>query len=248
MGKVILMASGKGGVGKTTLCANIAACLAGFGKKVLLLDADIRLRNLDICLGLCNAGLFDIQDLCLGRCDHETAVVVHELYPHLHFVPGPGRLTVSPDDLMDFIGKYATEQAKDYDFVFIDCPSGIEDSLIKIFHPGVFMLLVANPDAASVRDAERTAEIAYAKKVESRLIVNRIRPALMKKGQAPDVDDIIDNSCVRLIGIVPEDIRITVNAPNGVLLRQLRKARSLRAVENIAMRLCGEQVPLYIFK
>ena len=247
MGKVILMASGKGGVGKTTLCANIAACLAGLGKKVLLMDADIRLRNLDICLGLCNAGLFDIQDLCLGRCDHQRAVVVHELYPNLHFIPGPGRLTLSADDLMAFVGEYAVKQTADYDFVFIDCPSGIEDNLMKVFRKEALMLLVANPDAASVRDAERTAEIAYAKGLDARLVVNRIRPALMKKGLAPNVDDIIDNSCVQLIGIVPEDIRITVNAPNGILLRQLRKARSLRAVENIANRLCGNSVPLYIF-
>jgi len=241
------MASGKGGVGKTTLCANIAACLAGFGKKVLLMDADIRLRNLDICLGLCNVGLFDIQDLCLGRCDHQRAVVTHELYPNLHFIPGPGRLTVPADDLMGFVSEYAVKQSAEYDFVFIDCPSGIEDNLMKVFRREALMLLVATPDAASVRDAERTAEIAYSKGVDSRLIVNRIRPALMKKGLAPNVDDIIDNSCVQLIGIVPEDIRITVNAPNGILLRQLRKARSLRAVENIANRLCGNSVPLYIF-
>lgn len=248
MGKIILFASGKGGVGKSTLCANIAACLAESRKRVLLIDTDLRLRNLDIYLGLCNEGLFDVQDLCLGRCEPEKAILRHPDYPSLSFIPGPARLSVHPETISSYLADYAEKAAENYDFVFFDCPSGIEDTMLPFFRRHNMLLLVATPDNASIRDAERIAEVAYQKKMEARLVVNRIRPSLIKKGIVPDVDDVIDGSTVRLLGIVPEDLRIAVNSNSGILLPQMRRSRALTAMENIAGRLCGKEIPLYLFK
>lgn len=248
MKKIILVASGKGGVGKSTLCANIAACLSENGKKVLLIDGDLRLRNLDIYLGLSEAVIFDIQDICLGHCSFERAVIPHPIFSGIDFIAGPGKTLTSTATIFKFIAELAKEKSDAYDFVFIDCPAGLDDGMLALFGSDSFMLIVANPDKPSVRDSSALATIAYSYDVESRLIVNRIRPDLMKKGLVPNVDDVIDGSAVQLIGIVPEDIRITVNAQNGVLLPSLRKARSHTAINNISKRLCDEDVPLYIFK
>ncbi len=248
MKKIILVASGKGGVGKSTLCSNIAACLSENGKKVLLIDGDLRLRNLDIYLGLSESVIFDIQDVCLGHCSFDKAVINHPDFRGIDFIAAPGKTITRITDLYGFIAGLAKEKSDDYDFVFIDCPAGSDENMFALFGTDSFLLLVANPDKASVRDASAIAAAAYLHNIDSRLVVNRIRPDLMKKNLVPDVDDVIDGASVQLIGIVPEDIRITVNAQNGVLLPSLRKARSHTAINNISKRLCGEDVPLYIFK
>lgn len=247
LGKVFLVASGKGGVGKSTICANLAACLSARGKKVLILDGDLRLRNLDIYLGLCNEGLFDIQDLYLNNCDVEKAIIKHPVYSGIDFIPGPGKLTVDTCELSGFISEFALEQGKDrYDFVFIDCPSGIDGEISAFMKPDILLLLIANPDAASIRDAEKISISAYGNKIKARLIVNKVIPSLIIKGLAPNIDDVIDRSCVQLIGIIPYDLRITANAPNGILLKSMRKSKSLTAFDNIAARLCGEDIPVII--
>lgn len=249
MGKVILFASGKGGVGKSTICANIAACLSVKNKKVLVLDGDLRLRNLDIYLGLCDEGLFDMQDIYLKNCETDKAVITHPMYPNLDFIPGPGKLSVDSRDLIQFMASFALEQSRNkYDFVFIDCPSGIDYEITSLLNPEMMLLLIANPDAASIRDAEKTAIEAYIKKVKARLIINKVIPSLMVKGFAPNVDDVIDKSCVQLIGLVPYDLRITANAPNGILIKSMRKTKTLTALENISSRLCGEDVPVIQLK
>jgi septum site-determining protein MinD len=248
MGNIILIASGKGGVGKTTVTANIAACLDNLNKKVLLIDADLRLKNLDILLGLSEITVFDIEDLFLKRCPFEKALINHPIHNNLFFISGPLGLSSDINLLYNFIINLALSQEKNFDYILIDCPSGIGSALEVMAQKTVKMAVIATPDLPSIRDAEKTAELAYRKKLSDvRLIVNRIRPSLIKRGLAPDIDSIIDSTSIRLLGLIPEDIRIIINANAGVLLADLKKSRAKRAFENIASRIEGNDVELYKF-
>lgn len=248
MHNIFLIASGKGGVGKTTVTANIAACLDKLNKKVLLIDADLRLKNLDLVLGLQNETIFDIQDIFLERVSVEKVLLTHPIHNNLFFIPGPLKLTSDVGELFSFIINLAISQSRNYDFILIDCPSGIGASLEKMATDIVKMIIIATPDLPSVRDAEKTAELAYAKSVSDiMLIINRVRPNLIKKGLAPNIDTIIDHTSVRLLGLIPEDMRIIIKANEGVLVSDLKKSRAKTAFLNIAARLCGNEVDLYKF-
>ncbi|MDF2686646.1 MAG: minD, partial [Clostridia bacterium] len=240
--------SGKGGVGKTTVTANIAACLDKLNKKVLLIDADLRLKNLDIILGLSEKTVFDIEDLFLNRCSFEKTLINHPLHNNLFFISGPLKLSSDISLLFNFIINLANLQVKNFDYILIDCPSGIGVALEEMAKNTVKMIVVATPDLPSVRDAEKTAELAYRKKLfDVRLIVNRIRPNLIRRGLAPDIDNIIDSTSIRLLGLIPEDVRVIINANKGILLTDLKKSRAKTAFENIAARIDGNDVELYKF-
>lgn len=248
MGNIILIASGKGGVGKTTVTANIAACLDKLNKKVLLIDADLRLKNLDIVLGLSEKTIFDIEDLFLKRCSFDKVLINHPLHNNLFFISGPLRLSVDIKLLFNFIINLAFTQSKNFDYILIDCPSGIGAALEEMTLKDVKMIIVATPDLQSVRDAEKTAELSYGKKLSDvRLIVNRIRPGLIKRGLAPDIDNIIDSTSIRLLGLIPEDVRIIINANSGILLTDIKRSRAKTAFENITARIDGKDVELYKF-
>lgn len=248
MSNIFLIASGKGGVGKTTVTANIAACLDKLNRKVLLFDADLRLKNLDIVLGLSDKTVFDIEDLYLQRCSFEKVIINHPLHNNLFFIPGPLKLISESTLLYNFIINLAFSQSKNFDYILIDCPSGIGTALNEMAKKSVKMIVVATPDLPSVRDAEKTTELAYEKGIyDIKLIVNRIRPGLIKKGLAPDIDNIIDNTSVRLLGLVPEDVRVIINANTGVLLSDLKRSRAKTAFENISSRIDGNDVDLYKF-
>lgn len=243
MGQIYLVASGKGGVGKTTVTANIAACLAKSGNRVLCFDADLSLGNLDILMDKRDEAVFDIQDVFLKRCDFEKTLLEHEEISGLFFLPAPSMPQVEIGELRSFIIKLAEQRAREYDFIFIDCPAGL-GGVSDMITAETVLLLVATPDEASVRGAEKVAEIAYSSGARARLIVNKVRPDLIKRELAPNIDDIIDDTAVRLIGVIPEDNEIIKVSARNSLLCLSKNKRSLIAFENIAARLCGADVPL----
>ena len=243
MGQIYLVASGKGGVGKTTVTANIAACLAKSGNRVLCFDGDIYLKNLDILMNKQDESVFDIQDMYLSRCDFDKAVLEHEEIKGLFFVPAPSLVEEDAGEIYSYMMKLAVEISENYDFIFIDCPAGL--SAVKtLMTPDAVLLVVATPDLPSVRGAEKIAEIAYAKGARARLIVNKVRPDMIKKELAPNIDEIIDDTTVRLIGLIPDDKTVLSAAAKGSVLCLEKKSDAEKAVENISARLCGATVPL----
>ena len=243
MGQIYLVASGKGGVGKTTVTANIAACLAKSGNRVLCFDGDIYLKNLDILMNKQDESVFDIQDMYLSRCDFDKAVLEHEEIKGLSFVPAPSLVEEDAGEIYSYMMKLAVEISENYDFIFIDCPAGL--SAVKtLMTPDAVLLVVATPDLPSVRGAEKIAEIAYAKGARARLIVNKVRPDMIKKKLAPNIDEIIDDTTVRLIGLIPDDKTVLSAAAKGSVLCLEKKSDAEKAVENISARLCGATVPL----
>lgn len=244
MGQIYLVASGKGGVGKTTITANVAGCLAKSGNRVLCFDADLRLRNLDILMNKQDEAIFDIQDIYLKRCDFDKALLEHDDVRGLYFIPAPSELSVSESELYKFILKLAREKRDDYDFIFIDCPAGLS-SVELLAESDVVLLLAATPDISSVRSAEKAASAAVSSGARARLIVNRVRPELIKKRYAPNIDSVIDDTAVQLIGIIPEDERFQIAASKYELAcLGSKKSGAVISVENIAARLCGAEVPL----
>lgn len=244
MGKVFLVASGKGGVGKTTVCSNVAAALSE-KHRVLVLDADLDLSNLDLALGLRNRHVYDLQDLYYRNCAFEDAAVPVPNHPNLTAVFAPLRREVSTEVLLRFLKTLVEGKKREYDYVFVDCPSGIGPTLEVLADPRYETILVTTPDRTAVSDGERTAEYLFRRQAgRARLVVNRVRPTLIKKNQAPDIDDIIDTTFLQLIGLVPEDVNVICAGNTDTLVIDLPKARSKSAFRNIARRIQGDSIEL----
>lgn len=246
MGKVILFASGKGGVGKTTLTAGIGFALADLGKKVLLIDADIRLRNLDLVLGAHDRTIYDIQDIYFGRCKEEMAVLASTSHPGLHFLSAPLVLTEDSGKMYSFIRDYAVKKTSSYDYVLVDCPAGIDPDMKNMFCRKVGLICVATPDIASVRDAEKVAYEASDEGVTYiRLVVNRVSKKAMRRNKSPDIDEVIDGTKIQLIGLVPEDryaaYAVNIHKP----LFDIKKSHARITFINIAKRIDGAEKSLY---
>lgn len=248
MGRIITVLSGKGGVGKSTFSANVAVCLSDRDKKTLLIDADINLGNLDIFLGMQDKAIFNAEDIMKNRCAREKAIITHPRHAKLDFLPGAMTPETDTTEIMGFIASLAHEFENEYDYVIFDCPSGIDEPVRLLMTRGVSAVIVTTPDFPAIRDAGKTANILYGRNVgDVRLAVNRIRPSLIKKGLAPDIDDIIDRTEVRLLGLIPEDTRIPVYSNMNMLSSETPRSRSGKAFRNIAGRIDGEEISLYKF-
>lgn len=246
MGRIITVISGKGGVGKSTFSANVSVYLSKIGKRVLLIDSDINLSNLDIIMGIQDKVLFDASDVSTQRCSFEKAVI--KVDENLDFISAAIKAYNDTEATVSSICETAKQQKENYDIIIIDCPSGIGytvKSLAKISNASI---VITTPDITAIRDAGRAASLIYGERTEDvRLVVNRVKPKLIEKGLAPDIDEIIDNTEVRLLGLIPEDIKIQVYANKGVLVPEIKKSVSAKAFENIAHRISGNNVPLYKF-
>lgn len=248
MGQVFVVTSGKGGVGKTTSTANLGAALAIRGKRVLLIDTDMGLRNLDIALGMESGIVYDITDVAEGVCEAEKAVLRHREIENLYLLPAAQTkdksfLTVAQ---MRFIGETVRDS---YDFVLIDCPAGIEQGFENAIAAADGAIVVTNPELSAVRDADRVLGLLeQAELTDVRLIINRMRPSLIRKGLMPDVEDIMAYLSVDLLGAVPEDEAIVIAANTIDLVAQNPKSQAGKAYRNMAARLCGEKVELMKFK
>ncbi len=243
-GTVLTITSGKGGVGKTTATANIAAALASRGEKVVCLDADIGLRNLDLVLGLENRIVYDLVDVVEGRCRLRQAMIRDKRLPNLFLIPAAqtrDKTAVSPTDMVQL----CNELRQDYDWVLIDSPAGIERGFRNAIAPADQVLVVTNPEVSAVRDADRIIGLIEAEeKGPARLLLNRLNPALVREGNMLDAEDVLELLAIDLLGVVPEDESVVVSANRGTPVALDANSRAGLAFRNIARRLLGEDVPL----
>ncbi len=244
MGEVIVITSGKGGVGKTTATANIGTALAALGYKVVLVDTDIGLRNLDVVLGLENRIVYDIVDVAHGHCRLKQALIKDKRFEGLHLLPAAqtkDKTAVTPDQMRDL----CKNLKKDFDYVIIDCPAGIEQGFKNAIAGAERAVVITTPEVSAVRDADRIIGLLEAAELrDPKLIVNRIRPVMVKKGDMMSMEDIIDILAVDLLGVVPEDEMIVITTNKGEPAVLDENSRAGQAYRNIARRTAGEDVPL----
>lgn len=242
MGELIAILSGKGGTGKTSLCAGIASALAQSGETVLCIDCDIGLRNLDISLGLSHFGSLSFTDVCQGSYTLEQATQ-HPEYPSLFFLTAPMNCAAGQVDVPAFL--QMLRSARDhYAYIFLDAPAGIDAGFQLAARFADRVLLVTGADPAAVRDATRAGELLELMgKTDVRLIVNRIHEKMVN-AMAVTVDDVMDRAGLPLIGIVPEDPNVTLAAAFGTPLIKQTKKGAAAACRRIAKRLQGLSVPI----
>jgi len=240
---VLTITSGKGGVGKTTATANIGIALAELGKKVVCIDSDIGLRNLDVVMGLENRVVYDLVDIVEGRCKIRQAMIRDKRTPELYLIPAAqtrDKSAVSADDMVKICNELRTE----FDWIIIDSPAGIERGFINAIAPADQILVITNPDVSAVRDADRIIGLIEAEqKGPIRLVINRLDLILVKKGDMLDADDILELLAVKLIGIVPEDEHVVISTNRGQPVVLDSKSKAGQAFRNITHRLLGEEVP-----
>jgi septum site-determining protein MinD len=242
-GKVVTITSGKGGVGKTTATANIGAALAAEGQRVVCIDADIGLRNLDVVLGLENRIVYDLVDVIEGRCRLRQAMIRDKRLPELFLIPAAqtrDKSAVSPSDMM----RLCDDLRPDHDWIILDSPAGIERGFRNALAPANMVLVITNPEIAAVRDADRIIGLVEAEeKGPARLIINRIKADMVKRGDMLSADDVLELLAVELIGMVPDDENVVTSTNRGLPIVLDGKSRAGMAFRNIARRLAGEKVP-----
>ncbi len=246
--KVITITSGKGGVGKTTATANLGASLAMEGKRVVAVDADIGLRNLDVVMGLENRIVYDLVDVVEGRCRLRQALIKDKRLPELHLMPAAqtrDKTAVNPQDMVSL----CDQMRQDFDFILIDSPAGIEQGFRNAIAPADVVLIITTPEVSAVRDADRIIGLIEAEdKGPAQLIINRLKPDMVKRGDMLDTEDVIEVLAIELIGIVPEDEAIIVSTNKGVPAVLDDRSRAGLAFRNIAQRLLGQKVPFIVPK
>jgi len=242
-GKVITVTSGKGGVGKTTATANLGAALADFGHKVVCLDGDIGLRNLDVVMGLENRIVYDLVDVVEGRCRLRQAMIRDKRLPELYLIPAAqtrDKSAISPSDMV----RLCDELRPECDWILIDSPAGIERGFRNAIAPADIVVVITNPEVSAVRDADRIIGLVEAEeKGPARLVINRIKPEMVRRGDMLAVDDILELLAVQLVGMVPDDDSVLTSTNRGTPVVLDGKSKAGLAFRNVARRLMGEEVP-----
>jgi septum site-determining protein MinD len=240
---VIVVTSGKGGVGKTTAVANLGFALATMGRRIVVIDADVGLRNLDIILGLENRIVFHLVDVLKGRCKLKSALIRHKKAEKLFLLPASQ--TDDKDDIgLEDMKKLIYELEKEFDYVLIDSPAGIEHGFKSACVAAKLAIIVCTPDVSSVRDADRVVGLLQSQEVDTSLLINRINPVLVQRGEMLSKDDILDILGINLIGIVPNDKRILTSSNAGIPVVTDEESEAGSAFKRIASRLNGETVEL----
>ena len=246
--RVITITSGKGGVGKTTATANLGVALALLGQRVVTIDSDIGLRNLDVVMGLENRVVYDIVNVVEGVCRLRQALVKDKRLSELYLLPAAqtrDKSAVSPEDMV----QVCEQMRNDYDFVLIDSPAGIEQGFRNAIGPADEVLIITTPEVSAVRDADRIIGLIEAEgKGPARLIINRIKPEMVERGDMLDTDDVIEILAIDLIGIVPEDEAILIATNKGMPVALDTKGQAGLAFHNIAHRLLGKDIPFMTIK
>lgn len=241
--KVFTVVSGKGGVGKSTFCVNIALSLCKMNKKVLLIDGDISLRSLDLLLGLDENLVYDWSDIICNRCNEETAVL--QFNENLHLLPAPLN---EPENLdKESFGSVVTTLSPLYDFIFIDSPAGV-GKLPQIYAECCdTCIVVATPDNVSARSAFAVSTVLAKSGIieeKLRLIINRFDEKSVKRGRLLNIDEMIDITCIRLLGVIPEEKTLTYLSVTEKHLSEYTETKI--AFNNIARRIQGKEIPLYL--
>ena len=244
MGEVIVITSGKGGVGKTTTAANLGAALSLEKKKAVMVDADIGLRNLDVVMGLENRIVYDIVDVVEGTCRLKQALIKDKRFDNLYLLPAAqtrDKNAVSVDQM-----KVLCDQLKEsFDYVLIDCPAGIEQGFKNAVAGADRAVVVTNPEVSAVRDADRIVGLLEANEISDiRLVINRIRQDMVNRGDMMNKEDIIEILAIPLLGLVPDDESIIVSTNRGEPAILDAKSQAGQAYKNISRRILGEDVPI----
>ncbi len=244
MGRIMVITSGKGGVGKTTACANIGCALAKCSKEVLLIDMDLGLRNLDTILGLENRIVFDIVDVIENKCRIKQAIIRDKRNEHLSLLPASQAR--SKEAITEEQMKWLLSELKNqYDFILLDCPAGIEQGFKNAIAGADEALVVCTPEVSSVRDADRVIGLMAANEISKvNLIVNRIRPELVRSGDMLSVEDVEDILGQKAIGAVRDDSTIVKSANLGEAVVNIPTSKAGKEYDNIAKRIIGEKIPV----
>ena len=244
-GRVIVITSGKGGVGKTTTNANIGTALARAGNKVVMIDTDLGLRNLDLLLGLENRIVYTIVDVVEKRCKLKQALVKDKKNPNLCLLAAAqtrDKTAITEEQLKDI----CEQLKKDFDYILVDCPAGIEQGFQNAVAGANEAIVVTTPEMSAVRDADRIIGLLEAKEeIESyKLLLNRVRPNLIKSNDMMSVEDVVEILSADLIGIIPEDTGIITSTNKGEPIVNDENSLAGQAYRNVAHRIMGEEVPL----
>jgi len=244
VGEAIVVTSGKGGVGKTTTSANIGTALALLGKKVCMIDTDIGLRNLDVVMGLENRIIYDLVDAIEGRCRIEQAMIKDKRFDELYLIPAAqtkDKHAVTPEQVKNVVVKLKDR----FDFIILDCPAGIEQGFRNAVAGADRAIVVTTLEKAAVRDADRVIGLLEKESIDPpKLVINRIRPHMVKTGDMLDVDEVCAVLAIDLLGLVPDDDYVIKAANNGEPTVMNADSRAAIAYRNIARRILGDSVPL----
>lgn len=246
--KVVTITSGKGGVGKTTTVANLGVSLALLGKRVVCIDTDIGLRNLDVVMGLENRIVYDLVDVVEGHCRLRQALIKDKRLSELYLLPAAqtrDKTAVSPEDMV----KVCSQMREEFDYILIDSPAGIEQGFRNALAPADTVVIVTTPEVSAVRDADRIIGLVEAaEKAPPWLIINRIRQQMVNRGDMLSTGDIIEILAISLIGIIPDDESIIVSTNRGIPVSFENGSGAGQSYRNIARRLEGEDVPFQPLK
>jgi septum site-determining protein MinD len=244
MSEVIVITSGKGGVGKTTTTANIGTGLALAGKKVVLIDTDIGLRNLDVVMGLENRIVYDLVDVVEGVCRVKQALIKDKRYEGLYLLPAAqtrDKTAVSPEQMIKLINELKSE----FDYIIIDCPAGIEQGFKNAIAGASRAIVVTTPEVSAVRDADRIVGLLEANELRNpKLLINRVRVDMVKRGDMMSIEDIIDILAIDLIGVVPDDEKVVISTNKGEPAVTDDKSLAGQAYRNITGRIQGQDIPI----
>jgi len=244
MGRVITVTSGKGGVGKTTATANIAAALAAQGHKVVAIDGDIGLRNLDVVLGLENRIVFDLVDVAEGRCRVRQALIRDKRTPELFLLPASqtrDKDALRPEQMVEV----CDQLREDFEFIVVDSPAGIEGGFRVALPPADQVVIVTTPEVSAVRDADRVVGLVEAaEKGPALLVINRVKANMVRRGDMLGPEDVQEILSIELLGMVPEDEAVVVSSHRGLPLVMDGGHPAGKAFSDIALRLSGVEVPM----
>lgn len=247
MSEVIVVTSGKGGVGKTTTSANIGTGLAAMGKRVILIDTDIGLRNLDVVMGLENRIVYNLVDVVEGKCRVKQALIKDKRHPSLYLLPSAqtkDKTAVNPEQMIKMIDQLKNQ----FDYIILDCPAGIEQGFKNAIAGADRALVVTTPEVSAIRDADRIIGLLEASgfhKID--LIINRLRNDMVRRGDMMSAADVIDILAINLIGIVPDDENVVIATNQGEPLVG-NNTLAGKAYQNICLRVMGKEIPFMDFE
>ncbi|WP_010167878.1 septum site-determining protein MinD [Candidatus Epulonipiscium viviparus] len=243
MSQVIVVTSGKGGVGKTTSTANIGTALSMLGKKVVLVDGDTGLRNLDVVMGLENRIVYNVVDVIEGKCRLRQALIPDKRFKDLYLLPTAQtreKDAIKPEQMK----KLCDELREDFEIIIVDCPAGIEQGFKNAIAAADKAVVITTPEVSAIRDADRIIGLLGASGIKDiSLVINRLRKKMVDKGDMMDVDAVTEILAIDLIGVVPDDESIVITTNKGEPAVGKNNSQAGLAFTNIARRLAGENVP-----